>query len=367
MHRPEQAREYPWSEGEATRGSNFSPFTRRVATAVGLAAAIVVLLMFLWKVATVVLIVFAGILLAVILSGTAKRLSMHTPLPYGWSLLVTVTFIIGALVLLGWVLAPQISAQFRELSETLPQSIDRVEQQLRQYAVGQYLLEQTQNQDFVPGRSSIWSQATGVVSKVFDVLATFIVILMIGVYLAANPERYKKGLVMLVPVPKRERAHHVLDAVGYALWGWLMGTLVSMSIIGVLTWLGLMILGVPLALVLGVIAGLFEFVPLIGPWAAGILGVLVAFAASPDKVLYVALLYLGIQQLESNVITPLVMKEAVSLPPALTITATVMFAVLFGVFGVLIATPLILVTKVLVQKIYVEGVLGDPQPSVDPP
>lgn len=335
-------------------------FFRRAAAVVGLVAAVVVALLFLWKAAGVLLLLFAGVLLGVLLHGLARRLTRHTPLPYGGALAATCLLLAGALALAAWLIAPQIATQVTALKDVLPASLERLEQQLRAYGWGEYLVRQMPDDPraFLQGNGGFWSRLTGLVSTAVGVLANVVIVVVLGVYFAANPSRYVRGLVRLVPKDKEARARRALQAVGSALWGWLTGQLISMSLIGVLTWAGLMLLGIPMALALGFIAGLAEFVPLLGPWIGALPGLLVAVLQGPTMLLYVGLFYLGLQQLESNVITPLVMKEAVSLSPVLTISATLIGGALFGLPGILLATPLVVALKTLVAHVYVEGVLG---------
>lgn len=333
--------------------------TSKAVIAVGTGASIVLLLLFLWRAASVLLLLFAGLLVAVFMSGSATALSDRTRLSYGWSLAAVLFGLIAFFVGTGWLLAPQIASQISELSETLPQSVASLESFLNQYPWGRYLTRSMPSPDEIMSNDAVWSRLTGIFSTALGVVANSLFILTVGIYLAATPNLYRRGIVRLVPISKRERAGEVIDALGKALWGWLVGTLISMALIGLLSWLGLMILGVPLSIALGFIAALLEFIPIIGPWLSAIPAVLVAFMTSPTKAVYVALLYLGIQQVEGNLITPIVMRKAVSLPPVLTLSATVIAGLFFGLPGVFLATPLAVVVMVLVRMLYVEDVLGD--------
>lgn len=346
-------------EKDGARTIIFDPFFRRASAIIGLAAAVVVLLLFLWKVSSVLLLVFAGGLFGVVLHGFARRMSDHTPFSYGWSLLITCLLLVWVLVMAVWLIAPQVAQQVGELRNVLPQSIDRLEQQLNEFGWGEFLVDRVpEPRDMMSGGRGFWSQVTGILSSAVGILLNFLLILVFGIYFAINPGLYKRGLVRLVPQDKEKKARATLQALGQSLWQWLIGQFISMAIIGVLVWVGLSIVGIPLALGLGFIAGLTEFVPLIGPWVGAIPGLLVALIQGPTTMLYAALVYLGVQQLESNLITPLVMKKAVALPPALTISATLIGGALFGIPGILLATPLMVAIMVLVEKIYIEGVLG---------
>jgi predicted PurR-regulated permease PerM len=343
----------------------FGRSTRRAFTFVGAAAAVLVLLAFLDAVTSVLLLLFAGALLATFLGGLAARLSQHTPLSHGWALALVVPLLAGAIGLASWYLAPDLATQADQLAEAIPAAVEEVEGWLSRYAWGRALADEVPSaREAVGGVGNLWGRVTGVFSRTLSLLATVLLVVVLGIYLAANPGLYRRGALLLVPIRRRERAGEVLDAVYNALWGWITGQLVSMAVVGALVWGGLSLVGVPLSLALGLVAGASEFVPYVGPWIGSVPGVLVALAASPTKALYAGLVYLAVQQLESYVITPLVMKRAVALPPALTVAATVLGGALFGPVGVLLATPLVVVAMVLVRALYVRDFLGDA--SVEP-
>jgi predicted PurR-regulated permease PerM len=184
------------------------------------------------------------------------------------------------------------------------------------------------------------------------------IVLSVGLCLAADPRLYKSGLLRLLPPERRPRAREVLTQLGSTLRRWLVGRLVLMFVNAALTWAGLSLLGVPLALTLGLLAGLLNFVPNVGPVIAGVPAVLIALTESPQQAMYVLLLYVALQSVDSYIFTPLVQKRTVELPPALTITAQVLLGVLLGTFGVVFATPLMAAALVLVRMLYVEDVLG---------
>ena len=160
---------------------------------------------------------------------------------------------------------------FGQLAETRPQHSLEVSADFRQ-PWGEFVLTRVPDAQSIVGgqESGIWGRITGVVSRVVEFLGNIVIILATGLYLAASPGLYRRGIVRLVPVQHRDRAREVLGAVGRALWSWLTGQFISMTIIGVGTWIGLMLLGIPLAFALGFIAGTFEFVPIIGPFASSV-------------------------------------------------------------------------------------------------
>jgi predicted PurR-regulated permease PerM len=213
--------------------------------------------------------------------------------------------------------------------------------------------------EVVSSQQDLLSQVTGLFSRTLNAITNFVLILFIGLYLAVTPDLYVGGLVGLVPVGRRSRARQVIQAAGHTLRWWLVGRIFSMIVIGVLSVLGLWLIGVPLALVLGLLAGLLGFIPILGPILALVPPLLLALSNSPQQALYVVLLYGGIQIVESYFLTPMVQQRAVSLPPVLTISSQLILGLLFGFMGIAMAPPLAAMGMVLVQMLYVEDTLGD--------
>jgi predicted PurR-regulated permease PerM len=199
----------------------------------------------------------------------------------------------------------------------------------------------------------------------FNVIVAVIVIVFIALYLAAEPDLYTNGILHLVP--KRHRAHgaRVLGSVRYTLQWWLIGQGVTMVVIGVLTGLGLWLIGVPLWFLLGLLAALFNFIPNFGPLVSFVPAVLLALAMGPSAAMWVAALYVAAQSFEGYLLTPMVQKKAVLLPPALTITAQVLLGVTVGALGVMLAAPLTAAALVVIKMLYVEEVLGDEMKTPD--
>ena len=320
---------------------------------------IVALALLAWQIVDALLLVFMGLLLAVLFRGLGRKLAAHTPLSMGWALGVVALLVVGGLVLGGYLLGPRISAQFSELSETLPQSVQQLRESLQGTPLGDAVLDQVQNgSGGMPVGGDIFSRLSGVASGLMSFITNLVLVLFAGIFFSINPGLYRDGTVLLVPRGKTERLRETLDVCGRALWSWTLGRLTAMVFVGVATVIGLWIVGVPLALVLGLIAGLLDFVPFIGPIAASVPGILLGFTVGPMEGVYAALVYLVVQQLEGNVVTPLVQQEQVSLPPVLVLFAVVAAGLVFGVLGILVATPLVVVIMVMTKMLYVEDVLG---------
>lgn len=336
-----------------------SPFSHRVLVAVAIGIALGSLAILLWWLVYVLLLVFAGVLFAILLRTAADWLQSVTRLPNGWALGLTIVLLLIGTMATGWFLVPRVGAQLDELGEQLPQRVEEIESQLKEYRWGVWLLDRK------PEDLEILGQATGVLSTGLGALFALVITLSVGGYLAVDPWLYTNGILLLVPPRHRPRARDILAALGYTLRWWLIGQLVAMTAVGIMTAFGLWLLGVPLWLTLGLLAFLLDFVPYVGPIVAAVPGVLLALAESPTKAIYVTIMYIVVQQIESLLLIPFIQKRAVLLPPVLTIISQVVMAVLAGFLGIVFATPLMAVVMILVKMIYVEEILGQELPTPD--
>lgn len=337
-----------------------SSFARRALLAVTITLAVLLLIGVIWYAIDVVMLIFAGILVAIFFRSFSDLLSDHTPLSDGWSLAMVVVLFLGFFGLAGWFLSPEIGVQVEQLAERLPKATDRLRETIQQYAWGRQLISQLPQPDQLQGdQRDVLARATGFFSTTLGIIVNVIIILFVGIYLAADPQQYVGGIRRLVPIARRERASEIMGAIGFTLRWWLLGRAISMVVVGVSVALGLRLLGVPLALSLGLLAGLLDFVPNIGPIVAAVPAVLLALMNSPMQALYVALLYFAVQTAEAYLLTPLVQQRAVSLPPVVTIMSQVLLGVLLGFMGLLLAEPLAATVLVLIKMLYVEDMLGD--------
>ncbi|HUQ81144.1 MAG TPA: AI-2E family transporter [Gemmatimonadaceae bacterium] len=200
----------------------------------------------------------------------------------------------------------------------------------------------------------------GFISSTISVVAGLVLILVLSIYVGSDPDTYHDGLMKLFPRPWRKRAGEVLTAISVSLRKWLVTQLIAMVVIGVVSTVVLLILGVKAAVPLGVIAGLLEFVPTVGPILSAVPAVAMGFVESPEKALAVLIAYVAIQQMENYLLIPFLMREGVDLPPALTIMAQALMALIFGFLGLLCAVPLLAMTMVAVKMLYVQDVVGEP-------
>jgi predicted PurR-regulated permease PerM len=334
-------------------------FARRVAAAVLLALLLVGLAYLFWRGIPVLLQAFAGVLFAVFLTALAEPLSRRTGLSHGWSVALVVLLLVLLTVGIGWLLANRLAVQAQELSERLPQSLDRVREFLRERQWGRLLLEREPDARDALAEVGRYFDVRGVLAGVSGFAVAFLVILFVGVFGAAEPDLYRAGLLHLVPPRQRRRAGEALAALVFNLRWWLVGQVVLMLLLWVTTTAGLWLIGLPFALTLGLIAGVFELVPYIGPWLSAVPAALIAVTVGPNELLLTLVLYLGLHILEGYVLVPLIQQKAVKLPPALTLVAQVLLGELLGVIGLFAAAPLTLCCVVLLQMLYVEDALGD--------
>jgi predicted PurR-regulated permease PerM len=206
------------------------------------------------------------------------------------------------------------------------------------------------------------SRFGGWLSTASSGVANLLIVLFGGMFLATEPRFYRTGAIKLVPEDKRALLAQAMDESENALRLWLKGQLLAMLVIGVMTGTGLWLLGVPSWLVLGILAGFFEFIPFAGPILSAIPAVLIALVQSPELALWTALMYVFVQHSEAYLIQPLIQQYAVDVPAVVLLFSLLAFAVLFGAIGVLFAAPLTVVTYVLVKRLYVREALGTPTP-----
>lgn len=340
--------------------SSFRAFAKRTTFTVALGLAGIFALLLLWYGFRLLLVLFAGVLFAIFLDAITRVFTRLGPLSRTWAFalaLISIVLVLGGSFAL---IGTQVSTQLTELGQRLTEAWGTVQSALQQNAAGRWLLNAIP-QPGDGGASS--SEQAGAIMAVFSgtvrVLSDTVVILILGIFGAAQAGLYTRGVLHLVPQSLQEKTREVLHALGHALRWWLVGRFGSMTTVGLLTTLGLWIAGIPLALSLGLVAGFFSFVPYIGPIASVVPALLIALLEGPQAIIYVLIVYGIVQFLESNLITPLMQHRAVSLPPVALLVAQFLLGVTVGLFGVLVATPLAVVVIVLIQLLYVRDVLGN--------
>lgn len=305
-----------------------------------------------WKLSEVLLLAFAGILLALALRSAMAPLTRRTGWPERWVLALVVLAALAVLALLVWLAGAALAEQSQALRQTLPEALAKWRAWLQGSLIGRWLLDawgRLTPEDLarVSGFASGTLNAT---LGVIGALGTVVLLLVLGVYLAAEPYTYRDGFIALLPERQRARVHRMFNSATEALSRWLMAQGISMLVVGLLTGAGLALIGMPLALLLGVIAGLLEFVPYFGPIVSAVLVVAVAFSEGADQAWRAAGVCLVVQQLEAYVVQPQVQRWAVRLPPALSLLSVLLFGLLFELPGVLLASPLLVLLIALVRE-----------------
>jgi predicted PurR-regulated permease PerM len=329
-------------------------FLRRVLIVLGVGA----LALLLWMLSDVLLLAFGSILVAAILHALAAVLARHLRVPERWSVALAAVlifgFLIGALVLFG----TQMRLQVANVLERLPAALDTVSRDL---GIKDVTSQLPQMLGMSPGGGFV-SRVAGIGGSVLGGLADALLVIVAGIYVAANPRVYRAGLVKLFPRDQHDRVESSLDAAGEALKLWLVSQLIAMAAVGILASLAFWFLGLPSPFALGLMAGLADFIPFVGPIIGAAPAVLLAVTQSPLTALWTVLAVLVVQQIEGNVIFPLVERRMVTIPPALALFAIVAGGVLFGTLGLIFGFPLAVVVFVLVKKLYVRETLGESTP-----
>jgi predicted PurR-regulated permease PerM len=311
---------------------------------------------FLATVATSVLFLVVGVLLAVVLSGPVEWLHRRFKVPRSVAVVSTALAVLGTLGVAGYLLMPALVEQTRQVLLALPGALDL----LLRWAAG--MLERLGvplgdiGAPSFSALASLGRRLLGGGLALFESLASLlfglVVVAFLPLYLAASPETVVGWTVGLLPRHHRHRAREVLSAVRAGLLGWVKGRLLSMAVVGALSTAALYAIGVPGALFLGVFAGLVEFVPYFGPVIAAVPALLLTLSGDPTDALWVLLAYVVIQQVEGYLITPLLMQRATSLHPAAVIVSVTLLSAAFGLLGTVIAVPAAIVAKVLIEELW---------------
>ncbi|MET7247765.1 AI-2E family transporter [Methylobacterium sp. EM32] len=369
---------------EVPRSAAWASTRSLVLAGIGVVSFTAVLLL-AWHSADTLLLIFAGILCAVFLDGLTHYLGRVVPLGHGARL--AIVSVLLALLVLGMVGlgGATVAGQAKRLGETLQQQSGTVKSWLDARGIDTRFLdfgklkEAAAQRDPTPaedarqkgpsglpspgtllsGASSVLGQASTVALAVFGAIGNVFIVVVLGLFVAADPRTYRDGLLRFVPSRQRTHAASVADDIGITLRHWLFGQLVVMAAIFVCVWLGLSLVGIDGALILGLQAGLLCFIPTIGALVAGIIIVLASLASGLQGVIAGMCVYLLVQTLESYVLTPFVQKRALDIPPATLFAGQILLGVLFGLWGVALALPLMAVCKVLLDRLYIEDTLGE--------
>lgn len=302
------------------------------------------------------LIAFASVLVAVGLGAAAGRIRRWTRLGQKASLTIACLLVVTTLALAFFLAWPQIRTQLPNLVDRVVQAANEIED-----AWG-IQLPSTANElaETIGGMGDqLLSGVVLVVGTLVTVVTTFLLVLVAGTFIAAEPGRYRDGAVLLFPRAWHAKVRDAFDKVGDGLRLWLRAQLLAMLVVGLLTGLGAWAIGLPSPLALGLIAGLGEFVPIIGPFVAVLPALLIAFAEDTSLFLWTIALYVVVQQFESNLLTPMLQRRIVELPPVLFLFSLVALGIVFGIPGIVVAAPLSVSLYILIRELYVRDLLKE--------
>jgi len=344
-------------------------------TVIGLVFALLIGGYFVYRISGVVLAFLLTILLSIILSAPVNYLARRG-IPRTWGVLAVLTVLVGVLWLFGLAIVPAVEAQSRQFAEAFPTLLDEalalVNQAQSFFGLGTQIGLNPESFSNV-GREvltgSTVSTAAGVGLTVATALSLGVVVFISTIYLVIRPAPWVDGFVSLFPAEWRPRTREVLDAMYQTVQRWFLGQLTAMTFIAVFWAISLSIIGVPFALLIGIFSGLVSFIPYLGATISVVIPILLALISDPFTVVWVILAFIIIQQIEGNILQPIVMSRAVDLHPALVVFAILIMGTLFGLVGVLLAVPLVAALQVLVRELWVQRMdqIGtDPSPPTRP-
>lgn len=326
-------------------------FARRVLAG----AMILAVLLAIWEINQVLVLGFGGVVVAVILRTMSETVQRYLRASDRLALLITTIGLLALAIAFFAIFGALAVDQFSALLNEIPGAVASGRKWLQGYTGGRWFLALLGNTGGPSGETLL--QAIPIAGGVLGGLGEALLVLLVGIYLAADPTAYMRGIVRLFPPHRRLRISHILNAMAAALQKWLTGMALDMLFVGTVTGLGLWIVGVPLSFALGVLTGVSVLVPYIGPAVALVPGVLLALSVSPTLALYAAFVYGGALFIEGNVTQPLLQRWAVSLSPVINLLAIVAFGIIFGFWGAILATPMTVALSVLVRMAYIEDVL----------
>jgi predicted PurR-regulated permease PerM len=346
-----------------------------VRRAVALAAFAAAALFILWKASNAILLIFAGVLFGAFLDGLARLLGKVLPWSRGARLAIVCAVLRTALLVGIAAGSTAIAQQASELATTLRDQTNQALAWLQQRGIDVQPADDLVSEaaavaegragraptlrSLLPDLQGLFGTAWTAIAFVVGALGDAVVIVFLGIFFAAQPRAYRDTLVLLVPPRRRARVGAVLDEAGETLRHWLLGQALAMSVIFLFTWLGLALVGVEPAFVLGLQAGVLAFIPTLGPLIAGIPIMLAGLASGLSGVIGALGVYAAVQTLESYLLTPMIQRRAVEVPPAFLFASQILLGLLFGLYGVALATPLAAIARVFMLRLYVEDVLGD--------
>jgi predicted PurR-regulated permease PerM len=316
--------------------------------------AVAVVPFLIWYLFGVVLMAFGALILAMLLRLGAQPFMRWLSLPEPLALAISGAVILGLIVGAGYLFGTRITTEFQDVTQRAISASADIHHRLEGSSYGKFLLDHFSGSDI-----SVTGVLSGLLKISSSLLEALVIMVISAIYLAAQPRHYRDGLIWLFPPRAHAHAARIVDGIGETLRLWLIGQLIEMVLIGALSALAVWMIGVPSPLALGLIAGIGEFIPYVGPLLAAIPALLVALTKSPEATLWTAVAYLIIHQIEGNIVAPLIQRRMVSIPPAVMLLGIVAITYLFGAVAIIFAAPIVVVIFAGVSLLYVRDTLGE--------
>ncbi|SEC15664.1 AI-2E family transporter [Bradyrhizobium erythrophlei] len=339
------------------------------------------LLTFAWQFAATLFLLFAGMLLGVALNAMTTLLGRLTALPHALRLAIVCLAMAGLLSGIVFLGGATIAQQAAVLSNTIKSQLGSVKEFLEQHGVDTSYLDFTNaageakgegsavttttppasQSHGIPGAGALASSGGAIISQTLKVLlgtvsvvGNFFIVLFLGLAFAAQPSIYRAGLLFIAPAKYRAQATVIVDRIGETLERWLIAQIITMTAVFLVTWIGLAIIGIPSSFILGIQAGLLAFIPTVGAILGGLIVVLASLATGWIAALSAFILFLGVHALESYVLTPIIQRQALDIPPATLFAFQILLGVVFGIWGLALALPLMAIAKVMIDHFKAE-------------
>lgn len=316
-------------------------------------AAVLIACVLFWLAGGVMIMLVAAVLGAVFLSGAATTLSRYLPVSKSTSVIVVTIGMFAIAVGTGFIITPIVKEQIDQLTERLPALLNSTQNTLTTSSWGRWTLAHLPSPAaFEEMGQTILGTVPGVFRTTFGGIFNLALIAILSFYLALDSRRHLTGFVRMFPSRHRHWIEDLISRMGGAVRGWLLAQMISMSLLGILTFIGLSIIGIPLAFLLGLLTALLTFIPNLGPVLSVTPPILLALAQDPILALWVIALYAGLQFLEGNIVTPLVLRQVIDMPPAVLLSVQLLAAGFLGFWGLVLAAPLTAAAQVLIEEIH---------------
>ncbi len=326
-------------------------FVKRTAIVVALAP----LPLLAWYLRYFLLVLVGSLLLAMLLELVSEPLVRWCRLSEGLALAIAGLVILLAIAGAGYLFGTQLASELQDVFSRADAATRTISDELQHSQLGRTALSHLEGGNF-----SLTGFLGSLVRVSARLLEAAIFTIAAGVYLAAQPDMYRKGAAQLFPPKRRPAVERTIDDIGRALRLWLLGQAIQMCVIGAVTTAAVWLIGLPSPLALGAIAGLAEFIPYLGPVLASIPAILVAVTSGFYPALWTIIAYIIIHQIEGNLVVPMVQRRLVFVPPAVLLLSIVAVTEIFGTIGIIFAAPITVIAFVAVKKLYVRDSLGQP-------